>query len=60
MNGLSYRAGYETAAKRFLPSDLDVDCSAKSFVVTGETTVRSQTIVVQEAGGGDMMYNDVL
>jgi dehydrogenase/reductase SDR family protein 12 len=29
------KSGFESAAKRFVATDLDVDCSGKSFMITG-------------------------
>lgn len=30
-----FRAGYEAAAKQFNPSDLEIDVSSKSYMITG-------------------------
>ena len=29
------KGGYETASKKFNPSDLEVDCSGLSYMITG-------------------------
>ena len=29
------KSGYETASKKFNPSDLEVDCSGLSYMITG-------------------------
>lgn len=29
------KGGYESAAKRFNPQDLEVDCSGQNFMITG-------------------------
>lgn len=50
------RGGYETASKNFNPSDLEVDCSGKSFMITGGNSGIGKCMAQQVAKRGGIVH----
>jgi dehydrogenase/reductase SDR family protein 12 len=55
---LNYRGGYESASKHFNPADLDlnVDCSEKSYMITGGNSGIGKCIALDIAKRGGTVH----
>ena len=53
-----FRSGYESAAKSFNPADLEVDCSGKTYMVTGANSGIGKVAALEIASRG--RYHNVL
>lgn len=53
------RSGYEAAAKHFAPTDLDVNLSGRSFVITGANSGIGKATAQEIANRGKIFKFDV-
>jgi len=50
------KSGYEAAAKRFNPADLDVDCQGKSYMITGANSGIGKQAALEIAKRGGVIH----
>ena len=52
----NFRGGYDSASKRFNPSDMEVDCSGKSYMITGGNSGIGKCIALEIAKRGGTIH----
>ena len=50
-------SGYQAAAKHFKPEDLEVDCSGKSYMITGDYCYQLQIRIVVDPRAIDSLVD---